>query len=138
LGSAVKAETAGLWRAVIHWSMAARSNMPVVGSGAGKPRIRSAGSLAENAASVRCRRRAAFSAGTSRAGHLPQPNQHGKRLLWDKVALDRHLDKLEIHRLEALPTGDLVTEPFDAQAQVGGGYLLRIAADVGPVLLKPF
>jgi hypothetical protein len=28
------------------------------------------------------------------AGHLPQPNQHGKRLLWDKVALDRHLDKL--------------------------------------------
>jgi hypothetical protein len=28
------------------------------------------------------------------AGRLPQPNQHGKRLLWDKVALDRHFDKL--------------------------------------------
>lgn len=28
------------------------------------------------------------------AGRLPQPNQHGKRLLWDKIALDRHLDKL--------------------------------------------
>ena len=28
------------------------------------------------------------------ADRLPQPNQHGRRLLWDRVALDRHLDKL--------------------------------------------
>jgi hypothetical protein len=27
-------------------------------------------------------------------GRLPKPNQHGKRLLWDKVALDRHLDNV--------------------------------------------
>jgi hypothetical protein len=26
-------------------------------------------------------------------GLLPQPDRHGKRLVWDKVALDRHLDK---------------------------------------------
>ena len=27
------------------------------------------------------------------AGRLPQPDRHGKRIVWDKVALDRHLDK---------------------------------------------
>jgi hypothetical protein len=26
------------------------------------------------------------------AGLLPQPEKHGKRLVWDKVALDRHRD----------------------------------------------
>ena len=28
------------------------------------------------------------------ARRLPQPNQHGKRLLWDRVARDRLQDKL--------------------------------------------
>ena len=27
------------------------------------------------------------------AGLLPQPDRHGKRLVWDRVALDRHMDK---------------------------------------------
>ena len=27
------------------------------------------------------------------AGKLPQPETHGKRLVWDKIVLDRHRDK---------------------------------------------
>ena len=27
------------------------------------------------------------------ANRLPQPQRHGKRLVWDKIALDRYLDK---------------------------------------------
>ena len=27
------------------------------------------------------------------AGLLPQPEKHGKRVIWDKIALDRHRDK---------------------------------------------
>ena len=27
------------------------------------------------------------------AGLLPQPEKHGKRLVWDKVALDRHRER---------------------------------------------
>jgi hypothetical protein len=26
------------------------------------------------------------------AGSLPQPQRHGKRLIWDKIALDKHMD----------------------------------------------
>ena len=26
------------------------------------------------------------------AGRLPQPQTHGKRLIWDKIALDRYMD----------------------------------------------
>ena len=27
------------------------------------------------------------------AGLLPQPEKHGKRVVWDRIALDRHRDK---------------------------------------------
>lgn len=41
------------------------------------------------------------------AGKLPQPEKHGKRLVWDKIALDRHRDsKVEAsqgtHQLHSL------------------------------------
>jgi hypothetical protein len=59
--------------------MAARSDIPVVRSGRGKPRVLNSGSLAWNSAGVRCRRRAAFLAGTSR-GSNTKANVGGARL----------------------------------------------------------
>jgi len=50
---------------------------PLVGSGCGKPRANSAGNLAWNSGMVRCRRRAAFSAGTSRGST-------GKRMRFER------------------------------------------------------
>jgi hypothetical protein len=45
------------------------------------------------------------------AGRLPQPERHGKRLVWDKVALDRYKDKT----LKTLAGfGDKVPDPIIA------------------------
>ncbi len=41
------------------------------------------------------------------AGRLPQPDRHGKRIVWDKVALDRHMDrKVEGVEIGTQPQGD--------------------------------
>lgn len=52
------------------------------------------------------------------AGRLPQPQRHGKRLVWDRVTLDRHLDKkvgdIEHARLRSAPGDDPIMRSIHA------------------------
>jgi hypothetical protein len=60
------------------------------------------------------------------ASRLPQPTRRGKRLVWDKAALDRHLDKEN----GAVPNGPEGQDPIMASIHAAQATTLR-SGDLG-------